>query len=357
MNGVYLKGSAQPLAQAYSLALLDLDGVVYRGSNPVEHAAEGIAQASAAGMRMAYTTNNPSRYPSVVADQLRSFGLELDDQQVITSGIVGARMLREHLEAGSKVLVIGSDHLRDEVRANGMQVVESNKDRPQAVIQSWYPDLTLKDLAEASYAIEHGAQYFVTNKDLTIPREDGIAPGNGAMQLPVIAASGQEPQDSAGKPEPAIYDEARRRLAQDEPISKADSLPVGDRLDTDIEAAYKGGYDSMVVLTGVADPTALMQAKVQWRPTYIALDLRGLVQPHPQPVLAPNGRWVCGSCSAQLENGQVSLSAHDGQGSDLDPKRQIDALRAAVCACWQAADGGLDLSEIQLPSFRLGSAQ
>ena len=37
-----LKSTTRPLSEDYQLALLDLDGVVYRGKNPVEHAAESI---------------------------------------------------------------------------------------------------------------------------------------------------------------------------------------------------------------------------------------------------------------------------------------------------------------------------
>ncbi|AKV55398.1 haloacid dehalogenase-like hydrolase [Bifidobacterium actinocoloniiforme DSM 22766] len=354
MTAGFLKGTDLPLSQTYRLALLDLDGVVYRGADPVEHAAQGIKAAVQAGMAMAYTTNNPSRYPSVVADQLRGFGLALSDDQVITSGIVGARMLRKHLPAGAKVLVIGGDHLRDEIRANGMRIADSSDDDPQAVIQSWYPALTGEDLNQACYAIEHGARYFVTNRDLTIPRERGIAPGNGALQLPVIAATGQEPEDSAGKPEPAIYDEARRLFStSDEPVPAADSLPVGDRLDTDIEAADRGGYDSLVVLTGVATPQAIITARPDQRPTYIAQDLRGLTRPQPEPLADADGAWTCGGSRARLDDGAVTLTSVDENGKALDPASQLDALRAAACAVWSAMDDGLDPSGLSIPDFHL----
>ena len=80
-----IKGCNQPLAARYSLALLDLDGVVYRGAHPVEHAAEGIDSAARLGMHIAYTTNNPSRYPDVVAEQISSFGVDAHGSDVITS--------------------------------------------------------------------------------------------------------------------------------------------------------------------------------------------------------------------------------------------------------------------------------
>jgi len=110
-----------------------------------------------------------------VADQLRGFGLTLDDGQVITSAVVAARMLRRHLQEGARVLVIGSDHLRDQIRLNKMVPVGKAADKPEAVIQAWYPELSWQDLAQASFAIEGGARYFTTNKDQTLPREGGMS--------------------------------------------------------------------------------------------------------------------------------------------------------------------------------------
>ena len=117
----FLKGTDRPLAEAYQLALLDLDGVVYRGKNPVEYAADSIRAAEAAGMTIEYTTNNSSRFQHVVADQLKGFGLDVEPWQVITSSVVAARMVAKALPAGARVQVLGAEHLRDEVTRNGRQ--------------------------------------------------------------------------------------------------------------------------------------------------------------------------------------------------------------------------------------------
>ena len=189
----FLKGTDRPLAEAYQLALLDLDGVVYRGKNPVEYAADSIRAAEAAGMTIEYTTNNSSRFQHVVADQLKGFGLDVEPWQVITSSVVAARMVAKALPAGARVQVLGAEHLRDEVTRNGLTIVDGPQDRPQAVIQGWYPDMTWQMMADAAFAVEAGATYFVTNRDLTIPRELGIAPGCGSMIRAVITATGVEP--------------------------------------------------------------------------------------------------------------------------------------------------------------------
>ncbi len=141
--------------------------------------------------------------------------------------------------------------------------------------------MTWQQMAEVSYAVERGALYLVTNRDLTIPRELGIAPGCGSMIQAVINATGVEPIASAGKPESAMYDEARLLAAgnETEPVSRESCLAIGDRLDTDIEAGNRGGYDSLAVLTGVTNPHELMTAPAHLRPSYIVRDLRGLQGP------------------------------------------------------------------------------
>ncbi|WP_300766732.1 HAD-IIA family hydrolase [uncultured Bifidobacterium sp.] len=338
-----LKGSDGPLLDRYSLALVDLDGVVYRGGEAVDHAVESIDAARSAGMSVVYTTNNSSRYPRVVAEQLRGYGLDAADGDVITSSMVAARMVARELEPQSPVLVIGADHLRDEVAGQGLVVVNDARDHPVAVIQGWYPTLSWHELAEASYAIESGARYFVTNRDLTIPREQGIAPGCGSLIAAVIAATGMEPESSAGKPESAMYDEARVLAAHDgqTPVGRDLCLAVGDRLDTDIEAGNRGGYDSLVVLTGVADARALMCAPRHLRPTFVSRDLRGLAQTHPRPTRRSLARWSCGDAVTRLQDGDLEVAGGTG----------IDRLRAACCAAWDLMDNADGLEGARLPDI------
>ncbi|MDO4913605.1 MAG: HAD-IIA family hydrolase [Bifidobacteriaceae bacterium] len=319
-----LLSSKVSLSEQYQLALVDLDGVVYVGKNPIEHAAHSLTAAEKMGMRIAYTTNNSSRFQSVVADQLRGFGLNVQDNQVITSAVVAARMVAKHVPQGTKVLVLGAEHLQDEVSKQGLTVVHKASDKPEAVIQGWYPDLAWHELAEASFAVEQGAKYFVTNKDTTIPREQGVAPGCGSMIQAVMNATGVEPIASAGKPESAMYEESQAIAAGSAmPIKKELCLAVGDRLDTDIEAGNKGDYDSLLVFTGVTDWKMLLLAPEHLRPTYIAKDLRGLLEPHEAPVLVDDA-YVCGGERAIIRDNALEVS---------DPT-SMNALRSACMCAW-----------------------
>lgn len=346
----YLKGTDSPVSQAYALALLDLDGVVYRGKNPVAHASTSIHKAESLGMTMEYTTNNSSRFQSVVAKQLRGFDLQVEDWQIITSSVVAARMVTRHTDPHDSVLVVGAPHLRDEVAKQGLHIVDEAQCNPHAVIQGWYPEMSWNELAQASFAVERGAEYFVTNRDLTIPRELGIAPGCGSMIQAVINATGVEPVASAGKPEPAMYDEARLLAARGDaqPVAKEQCLAIGDRLDTDIEAGNRGGYDSLAVLTGVTNPHELMLAPQRHRPTYIVQDLRGLNMPMAQPQPLDAQAWQCGKASAR-----VDIHSSDVLKIDVSDVHDIDSLRAACCLVWDLRDHDTNVENAILPDFDL----
>lgn len=220
-------------------------------------------------MHLAYVTNNALRTPDTVAEHLTELGIPTGADDVITSAQAVARLISEQVPAGSRVLVIGGEGLRVALRERGLEPVESADDDPVAVVQGFGgPDLPWGRFAEASYAVARGVPWFASNTDLTIPSGRGIAPGNGAAVEVVRIATGAEPQ-VAGKPLPPMHRETILRTGAKRP------LVVGDRLDTDIEGAFNGGVDSLLVLTGVTDGAQLLAAPPQHRPTYVDADLRG----------------------------------------------------------------------------------
>lgn len=320
-----LEASAAPLAQAYDLALVDLDGVAYRGPVVIPHAPESLTAARAAGMAIAFITNNASREPGTVADQLVALGIAATPDEVLTSAQAAAALLATEVPAGAPVLVVGGAGLVTAVGEAGFRLVSSADDAPVAVVQGFSPDLTWRELAEAAYAVQRGARHIVSNLDLTLPNERGLAPGNGSLVGAVVNATGVTPL-SAGKPEPSMYRLAVERRGARRP------LVVGDRLDTDLGGARAAGYPGLHVLTGVSDARDAVLATPGERPTYLAVDLRGLLEAHPAPAAGPDGWWTCGTRAARVVDGELSL---DGRG-DVD----IDLVRAACGAAWAAADAG-----------------
>ncbi|MGO4461898.1 HAD hydrolase-like protein [Streptomyces sp. M-16] len=318
-------GSQRGLHQAYDTALLDLDGVVYAGGLAVAHAVESLAAARAAGMHLAYVTNNALRTPDAVAGHLGELGIPTDPAEVITSAQAVARLIAEQVEPGSKVLVIGGEGLRVALRERGLVPVDSAEEEGLAAVVQGYggPDLTWGRFAEAAYAVNRGVPWFASNTDLTIPGARGIAPGNGAAVEVVRIATGAEPQ-VAGKPLPPMHRETVLRTGAERP------LVVGDRLDTDIEGAFNGEVDSLLVLTGVTDAAQLLRAVPQHRPTYVDRDLRGLLTGQPEVEQAGDG-FRCGGWTAVALDDVLDLR---GEG---DP---LDGLRALCAAAWTRAGEG-----------------
>lgn len=326
------RGSSTALSEAYDTALLDLDGVVYAGGVAIDHAVGSLGTARDGGMRLAYVTNNALRTPDAVAEHLTELGVPAEPADVITSAQAVARLMSDQLPSGARVLVIGGEGLRVALRERGLVPVESADDGPAAVAQGYGgPDMAWGRFAEASYAIARGVPWFASNTDLTIPSARGIAPGNGAAVEVVRIATGAEPQ-VAGKPLPPMHRETVLRTGAERP------LVVGDRLDTDIEGAFNGGVDSLLVLTGVTDAAQLLAAEPRHRPTYVDRDLRGLLTGQPE-VTAAGDAFRCGDWTA-LARGEALVLEGDGDA--------LDGLRALCGAAWtQAGEGscGLDAAK------------
>jgi glycerol 3-phosphatase-2 len=324
------EGSSGPLDTRYDTALVDLDGVVYIGPEVVPGAAESLARARKAGMRVAFVTNNAARTPEAVAKHLRDLGVTAEPDDVVTSAQAAARLVAERVPAGSPVLVVGGEGLRAAVTERGLRPVQSADDDPAAVVQGFAPEVGWVMMTEGAIAVRRGLPWVASNLDKTIPTARGLAPGNGALVGVISAATGTTPV-VAGKPELALHQEAVRRTGARHP------LVVGDRLDTDIEGANRAGDDSLLVLTGVTSPIELLCAAAPLRPSYISEDLQsGLFVPHP-PVREKDGAWTCGGRSA-TRDGEVWRV--EGAGP------RIDALRALCAGVWAQGEGGADADAV-----------
>ncbi len=258
------------LADKSDAVLLDLDGTVYLGGQVIPHVVEVLIESAERGARPMFITNNASRPPGEVAGALNEMGIAATASDVLTSPEAAAAMLADSHPAGSPVLIVGAKALADAVADVGLVPVRLATDAPVAVVQGHSPDTGWRDLAEACIAIRAGVDWVASNTDSTLPTDRGLLPGNGAMVQALIAATGLNPR-VAGKPNRPLLDEAVRRTGASSP------LVVGDRLDTDIEAAVLADMPSLLVLTGVSTAGDLLTAPASRRPTYVSFDLRGLV--------------------------------------------------------------------------------
>ena len=314
------------LISSFDAILSDLDGVVYAGPDPIDGAVESLNRAVADGIAVAYVTNNASRSVDAVAEHLNSLGLTTDGHHVVSSAQAAASLAVDHLGSGASVGICGSEALADCARSAGLEVV-GLEDGPQAVLQGFDPGLGWQELADASYALaDRDVLWVVSNTDMTIPKERGIAPGNGTLVHAVSAATRREPL-VAGKPGATIFTTIVERLDVERPVV------VGDRLDTDISGAHQAGLPSIAVMTGVQTMSDVLEARTEERPTYVVGNLRELFEEYRHPeVSGGEGAAVAeidGAARAEADATTVRTQVREGTPSLL-------GWRTAMAAWWAA---------------------
>ncbi|MEI2713250.1 MAG: HAD-IIA family hydrolase [Nocardioides sp.] len=316
-----LKASEGPLIEGFDLVMFDLDGVVYVGDGPVAHAAEAIAEVRGGNTSVAYITNNASRPPADVVDKLERVGVVATPDEVVTSAQAVAHLLVNDFGTGSRVAVLGGSGLKEALSAEGLQVCGVQEDDVVAMVSGYGPDVSWGDIMHAAVRIREGLPYYASNADRTIPTAFGVAPGHGVL-VDLLRKFGEAEAKIAGKPARPLFDETLERIASHRP------LMVGDRLDTDIQGAVQAEIPSLLVLTGVTGITELLTAGPGERPTYLAVDLRGLLDSHPHVEREGEAFRVRG-WSAQVTQGRLVVT---GRGA------ADDWWRAAAEAGWAHLD-------------------
>ncbi len=303
-----LKASRQRLVEDYDLLMLDLDGVVYVGEEAVPGAVDNLRAARAAGAHVAFVTNNASRPPEMVAAKLTRLGVEADASDVVTSAQAAAHLLLGQHGEGARIAVLGATGLEAALDEAGLTPVHVDDERAAGIVSGYGPDVVWRDVMRAAVRIRDGVPWVASNTDLTLPTAAGPAPGHGVLVDMLSRFSGVEPV-VAGKPRRPLLDETIRRVGGDRP------LMIGDRLDTDIAGAHEAGVDSLLVMTGVTRLPELVAARPDERPSFIASDLAGLLQPHPDPPRVVEDAVTLGEWRGRIVAGRLEV---DGHGSADD---------------------------------------
>jgi HAD superfamily hydrolase (TIGR01450 family) len=241
---------------------IDLDGVMWRGSEAVGGSAGAVARLREAGSPVVFVTNSAARTPEQVAAKLARHGVPDAGPLVITSSMAAASLVA----AGERALVIGSGGLRAALAGRGAEIVAGGP--VDVVVLGITPRFGYDDLTRAMRAIRAGARFLATNDDATFPDSgDRLLPGNGALAAAVAVASGSPPV-VAGKPHEPIAALVRSRLGPE-------GIVVGDRPETDGLFASTLGYRFGLVLSGV---TSAADLPVEPVPDLVSPDLAGLVE-------------------------------------------------------------------------------
>ncbi|GGJ62547.1 TIGR01457 family HAD-type hydrolase [Virgibacillus salexigens] len=251
------------MTKSYHGYLIDLDGTMYKGEEPIEAAADFVAALNAKQIPYVYVTNNSSKTQEAVAEKLTYMGTTANKDQVVTTSIATANYIKAQKHNAS-CYVIGEEGIHQAIQKKGLTITE-NEDCDFVVI-GIDRDITYEKLAKASIAVRNGATFISTNGDVAIPNERGLLPGNGALTSVIARSTGIDPI-FIGKPESIIIEEALNVLD----LEKEEVVMVGDNYNTDIRAGIDAGIDTLMVFTGVTPFEAY--ASLEKAPTYFVHQL------------------------------------------------------------------------------------
>lgn len=221
--------------------LLDMDGVIYRGSKLIPGAQAFIERLRETDTRFLFLTNNSQRTRRDVAMKLCRMGIEATERDIFTCGMATARFVAQQKPGGS-AYVIGEGGLLNALHLNGYSVVEDN---PDYVIVGEGRTMTFEMIEKAVRLVAGGARLIATNPDPNCPTESGIRPGCGAIAAMIESAAGKR-AFSVGKPSPIMMRAARKQLG----LTSSETIMVGDTMETDILGGVEQGYRTILVMSG-----------------------------------------------------------------------------------------------------------
>lgn len=262
------------------LVIFDLDGVVYRGLDPVPGAARLINSLHDRKLLVRYATNNSMASRDAYVERLGAMGMAASVREIVTSTSATVGYLRHHLPKARSILAVGSPAMIEELRGAGLEVTpvaDLARDDYQggslaatldAVVVGLDQAYDYRRIAVAATAVREGAAFIATNADLRYPTPSGFLPGAGSLVAAIKAASGGIGPIVVGKPQPAIFAE----ILEDASVRPDAAIVVGDNPDADIVAAHRSGIFSVLMLTGVADAETVDTLTGEQKPDVVAAD-------------------------------------------------------------------------------------
>jgi 4-nitrophenyl phosphatase len=230
--------------------LIDLDGVVYIGHDPIPGGARFLSEARRHGLRFLLVTNNSTTSPELVAQRLAGMQIDVQPDEILTSAQAAVGYVRRRAAPGTTVRIVGEAGLRQAAEEAGLVVVDGDASA-EWVIAGLDRAFTYEKLAAATRAIMAGAHFVATNVDALLPVEGGqMVPGAGTMIAAIKTATAVEPV-VVGKPEPGLFEHGLERLGG---LAPDQAAMIGDRLDTDVDGGRRAGLRTILVLTGVTSP-------------------------------------------------------------------------------------------------------
>lgn len=223
--------------------ICDMDGVIYHGNQILPGAAEFIQWLHDEDKEYLFLTNNSGYTPRELNQKLARMGLDVPEEHFYTSALATAAFLKDQ-SPGCSVFVIGEAGLLNALYDAGITINDVN---PDYVVVGEGRSYSLDTLTKATNLVMAGAKLIGANSDVSGPIEHGIAPACRALISPIEMATGTQAY-FCGKPNPLMMRTGLRMLN----CHSAESVMIGDRMDTDVISGMESGMSTVLVLSGVS---------------------------------------------------------------------------------------------------------
>ena len=253
---------------SYNGIVLDVDGTVVQGDEPIPGAAEGLDAVKQAGLDRVFLSNNPTKRPVAYESRFESAGFAVDREEVFTAGTITTEYLRtEH--ADDRLFVIGDPGLDSQLLEADLTLID-DPEAADALVASMDREFGYQSLCDAIVALDAEIPFIGTDPDMLIPQTGYNIPGTGAMLHAIEGVTDRSVDVICGKPSPL----ARRTVLDYLGCPPEECLIVGDRLDTDIALGTEAGMTTVLVRTGVTDDETLADSPIT--PDHVLDSLAGL---------------------------------------------------------------------------------
>jgi NagD protein len=238
--------------------LIDMDGVIYGGDVLIPGADEFIENLLAHDIPFTFMTNNSQRTQLEIVRKLRKLGIDVTEDHVFTSAMATGKFISGQMPSGS-VYVLGEGGLQSSLHDYGLTLVETE---PDVVVLGEGRNFTLEMVQKAVDMILAGAKFITTNRDPSPKKKGWNNLGIAATTAMIEEATGTK-AFVVGKPGPVMMRSARKFIG----LETADTIVIGDTMQTDIRGGVQMGYKTILVLTGVSSREDL--SKYAFKPDLI----------------------------------------------------------------------------------------
>jgi HAD superfamily hydrolase (TIGR01458 family) len=233
--------------------LIDVDGTVTVAQNLVPSVPQALSFLSDKKVPYRLVTNTTSKPRSAIVAKMRSLGLDVSPDTILTAPIVGREYLLQH--GLTRCYPLLKNSLREDLQ--GIEFVEQS---PQAVLVGDIgEELSYEALNRCfRFLLDEKVAFITLARNRYFRGSDGLCLDVGAIVAALEYAT-ERTANLIGKPARDFFHLACQSMG----VAPEDVIVIGDDLEADIGGALAAGCGGVLVRTGKFRPEQLENSRIR----------------------------------------------------------------------------------------------